>query len=160
MRQEGKAAEATVALEDPQAADVVALLERHLAFARSESPPEDAHALDVEGLRGPDISFFTLRREGALLAVGALRRLDVDHAEIKSMHTAEGHRGQGLAARMLEHLITHARREGFSRVSLETGSMQIFSPARALYRRAGFVECPPFGDYLPSDWSTCFTLTL
>ena len=160
MRQTEKAAEATIALEDPRAADVVALLERHLAFARSESPPEDAHALDVDGLRGPDIWFFTVRREGALLGVGALRRLDGEHAEIKSMHTAEGHRGQGLAARMLEHLITHAREQGFSRVSLETGSMEIFEPARALYRRAGFVECPPFGGYVPSDWSTFFTRAL
>ena len=153
-------AEVTVALEDPRDADVVALLARHLAFARSESPPEDAHALDVDGLAGPDVSFFTLRREGELLAVGALRRLDGDHAEIKSMHTAEGHRGQGLAGRMLEHLLAHARDAGFSRVSLETGSMEIFAPARALYRRAGFVECPPFGDYLPSGWSTFFTRTL
>lgn len=160
MRRGERAPEATVALEDPRAPDVVALLERHLVFARSESPPEDAHALDVEGLHGPGISFFTLRREGALLAVGALRRLDGDHAEIKSMHTAEGHRGQGLASRMLAHLLTHARREGFSRVSLETGSMDSFAPARALYRRAGFVECPPFGDYLPSGWSMFFTRAL
>jgi putative acetyltransferase len=155
-----ESADVTVALEDPRSADVVALLTRHLAFARSESPPEDAHALEVDGLAGSDVSFFTLRRDGALLAVGALRRLDESHAEIKSMHTAAAHRGQGLAAHVLEHLLAHARTQGFSRVSLETGSMESFAPARALYRRAGFVDCAPFGDYRPSDWSTFLTRTL
>lgn len=154
------AAEVTVAREDPRTPDVVALLARHLAFARSESPPEDAHALDVEGLTASDIAFFTLRRDGALLGVGALRRLDAEHAEIKSMHTAEGHRGQGWARLVLEHLLTHARDEGFSRVSLETGAMEIFEPARALYRSAGFVTCPPFGDHRPSGWSTFLTRAL
>ena len=149
--------EPTVALDDPRREDVVALLTRHLAFARSQSPPEDAHALDVEGLVAPDVDFFTARDDRGLLAVGALRRLDREHAEIKSMHTAEGHRGEGLGRRMVEHLLDHARSRGFRRVSLETGSMEIFAPARALYRSVGFEACEPFGDYRRSDWSAYFT---
>lgn len=152
--------EPTVALEDPRREDVVALLTRHLAFARSQSPPEDAHALDVDGLAAPDVDFFTLRDDRGLLAVGALRRLDDEHGEVKSMHTAEAHRGEGLGGRMLAHLLDHARALGLTRVSLETGSMEIFAPARALYRRAGFAECEPFGDYRASAWSSYFTRTL
>ena len=151
----------TVALEDPRAADVVALLERHLTFARSESPPEDAHALDVEGLTGPDISFFTLRRDGELLAVGALRRLDGDHAEIKSMHTAEGHRGQGLAR-------LHAGAPAAARPRRRGSPGSAWRPARwRSSRRPGrstdaraSSTCPPFGDYRPSDWSTFLTRSL
>ncbi len=125
-----------ISIDDPRAADVRALLERHLAFANLHSPPEDVHALDVAGLLDPAITFYSFRLNGELLAVGALKRLDQDHAELKSMHTAEAVRGRGIGRTMLGHLIGVARERGFSRVSLETGSMEAFAPARSMYTKA------------------------
>ena len=149
-----------ISIDDPRAPDVSRLLEVHLAFARAPTPPEDAHALEVDELLDPAVKFFSLRRGGKLLAVGALKRLDRDHAEVKSMHTAQDARGQGIGRRMLEHLVDVARAEGYRRVSLETGSMAEFAPARSLYERAGFEPCAPFGDYRLSANSTYMTLRL
>jgi putative acetyltransferase len=149
-----------ISIDDPRAEDVRELLERHLGFAHSHSPPEDVHALDVDGLVDPAITFFSLRLEGQLLAVGALKQLDGRHAEIKSMHTAQEVRGRGIGRAMVEHLIGVARDRGACRVSLETGSMAAFAPARSLYARAGFKPCGPFGDYSPSRNSTFMTLSL
>jgi putative acetyltransferase len=149
-----------ISIDDPRAADVRALLERHLAFANLHSPPEDVHALDVAGLLDPAITFYSFRPNGELLAVGALKRLDEEHAELKSMHTAEEARGRGIGRAMLDHLIGVARERGFSRVSLETGSMAAFAPARSMYAKAGFSECAPFGGYFLSPNSTCMTLSL
>jgi putative acetyltransferase len=146
--------------DDPRAPDVRRLLARHLAFARSHSPPEDVHALDVAGLLDPDVSFFSYREGGELLAVGALKRLSGDHWEIKSMHVAQAARGRGLGRAILEHLVDAARAGGARRVSLETGSMPAFAAARALYARAGFVVCEPFGSYNHSPHSTFMTLTV
>ena len=101
-----------ISIDDPRAPDVRALLEVHLTFARAQTPPEDAHAMDVEDLLDPGVTFFSYRRGGELLAVGALKRLARDHAEIKSMHTAQTARGRGIGRRMLEHLIAVARAEG------------------------------------------------
>jgi len=123
--------EGEISIDDPQAEEVRDLLERHLAFARLHSPPEDVHALDVDGLVDPAVTFFGFRLEGELLAVGALKRLDARHAEVKSMHTVEAARGRGIARAMLDHLIGVARDRGYRRVSLETGSMQAFAPARS-----------------------------
>lgn len=148
---------AVIARDDPGAADVRPLLEAHLAFANAHSPPEDVHALDIEALRDPSIRFFSCRLDGRTLAVGALKRLDAGHAEIKSMHTAATARGRGLGRLMLDHLITLARDSGHRRVSLETGSMAAFAPARALYVSVGFMPCPPFGAYRPSVNSVCMT---
>jgi putative acetyltransferase len=150
----------TIAVDDPRADDVRALLTVHLTFARSQTPPEDAHAMDVDGLLDPAVTFFSYRAGGTLLAVGALKRLDPHHAEIKSMHTAEAARGHGLGRFMVEHLIGVARERGYERLSLETGSMASFAPARALYARAGFEVCEPFGDYRESPNSTYMTLAL
>jgi putative acetyltransferase len=149
-----------ISIDDPQAADVRALLRRHLDFANTHSPPEDVHALDVAGLLDPAITFYGFRLNGELLAVGALKRLDQEHAELKSMHTAKEARGRGIGRTMLENLIGVARERGFHRVSLETGSMAAFAPARAMYTKAGFTECAPFGDYFPSPNSICMTLPL
>ncbi|MET0458919.1 MAG: GNAT family N-acetyltransferase [Ilumatobacteraceae bacterium] len=146
--------------DDPRADDVVELLRRHLAFANEHSPPEDVHALDVAGLVDPAITFCSARRDGELLAVGALKRLDDAHAEVKSMHTAAAARRQGVARAMLDHLLDLARLGGYRRVSLETGSMAAFVPARTLYAAVGFVACPPFGSYVVSPNSTCMTLAL
>jgi putative acetyltransferase len=147
-----------VAADDPSAADVRALLDRHLGFARTHSPPEDVYALDGERLAADDIDFFGVRDGDRLLGVGALRRLDSEHAEVKSMHTAHEARGRGVGRLMLEHLLAVARERGCRRVSLETGTMAAFAPARALYVSAGFRPCPPFGSYRVSTNSVCMTL--
>lgn len=138
-----------ISIDDPMAQDVRRLLERHLEFANTHSPPEDVHALDVGGLLDPAITFFSFRLDGELLAVGALKRLDEETAELKSMHTAETARGRGIGKAMLDHLVGLARSGGYRRVNLETGSMAAFAPARSLYAKSGFIECGPFGDYLP-----------
>lgn len=153
-------AELVIAADDPASPDVRALLETHLAFARGQTPPEDAHALDVAELRAPGVWFFSVRRNGELLGVGAVKRLDESHAEIKSMHTAEAARGLGVSRAMVDHLVGVARSQGFRRVSLETGSMAAFDPARALYASAGFDPCEPFADYRPSRNSVYMTLAL
>jgi putative acetyltransferase len=149
-----------IAVDDPRSEDVRALLARHLDFAHEHSPPEDVHALDVDGLVDPAITFYSARRGGELLAVGALKELDETHGELKSMHTAEAARGNGIGGAMLAHLLDVARERGYRRVSLETGSMEAFVPARSLYARAGFVPCAPFADYPDSPNSTCMTVEL
>jgi putative acetyltransferase len=146
--------------DDPRRDDVRALLAVHLAFADEHSPPEDVHALDVEGLREPGVTFFSARVDGDLLAVGALRRIDAEHAEIKSMHTAAAARGRGYGRAMVHHLLRVAREEGCRRVSLETGTMAAFAAARELYASVGFTPCPPFADYPVSRNSTWMTLVL
>jgi len=149
-----------VAADDPGAPDVQALLRAHLDFARRTSPPEDVHALDVAGLLAEHVSFFSIRSDGKLLGVGALAALDETHGEVKSMHTAQEVRGRGIGRALLDHLVETARARGYRRVSLETGSMAAFAPARALYAAAGFEICDPFGSYLPSPHSTFMTLSL
>ena len=146
--------------DDLRGADVAALLQEHLDDMHRHSPPESVHALDLDKLRAPDITFWALREDGRLLGCGALRQLDGQHGEIKSMRTAEAHRGRGLGARMLEHVIAEARHRGYRRLSLETGTPAAFDAARRLYARYGFVECGPFGDYVPDPYSTFMTLEL
>ena len=152
--------EGEISIDDPRAGDVRGLLERHLAFADLHTPPEDIHALGVDGLVEPAVTFFSLRLRGELLGVGALKELDASHAELKSMHTAEAVRGRGIGRAMLAHLIAAARERGYRRVSLETGAMPAFAPARTLYASAGFEPCGPFGDYGPSPNSVFMTLSL
>jgi len=147
-------------MDDPTADDVRQLLQRHLEFAHAHSPPEDVHALDVDGLLDPAVTFFSFRLDGELLGIGALQRLDVGHAELKSMHTAHAARRRGIGRAMVDHLVGVARHRGFRRVSLETGSMSAFAPARSLYAAAGFGPCGPFGDYRASPNSTFLTLWL
>ncbi len=149
-----------VGSDDPTSADVQALLDGHLTLMRATSPPEDVHALDASGLREEGVSFFSVRADGELLGVGALKHLDPDHAELKSMHTAQAARRKGVARAMLEHLIATARERGYTRVSIETGSMAAFGPARALYSSAGFEDCGPFGHYVHSPHSVFMTLNL
>jgi putative acetyltransferase len=149
-----------ISIDDPRADDVRELLERHLAFANEHSPPEDVHALDIDGLLDPAVSFFSFRLNAELLGVGALKRLDQHHAELKSMHTAEAARRRGIGRAMVDHLISVARDRGFRRVSLETGTMQAFATARSLYAESGFAPCGPFGEYRESPNSTFMTLWL
>lgn len=144
-------------LADPR---IVALLQTHLLSARAETAPGSAHALDLAGLQSPDISFWAMWEGEVLLGVGALKRLSPDHGEVKSMHTAQAMRRKGAGSAMLRHIVAAARAGGLSRLSLETGSWDYFRPARALYARHGFVECPPFGDYAPDPNSVFMTLDL
>jgi putative acetyltransferase len=146
--------------DDPAAPDVQLLLQRHLDFANTHSDPVDVHALDVTGLQIPEITFVSLRYDGELLGVGAIRELDPTHGELKSMHTLVEARGKGVARAILLHLLDLARSRGYHRVSLETGSMDAFIPARTMYASVGFVECPPFADYWETPNSTCMTLEL
>lgn len=150
----------SITVDDPRREDVATLLQRHLDFARASSPPEDTHALDLVGLIHPSVTFLSLRDQGRLLAIGAIKSLDEAHMELKSIHTAEEARGNGAGRAIVEELIATARKRGATRVSLETGSMEAFAPSRALYQRLGFTECEPFGDYSPSRNSTFMTLEL
>ena len=147
-------------VDDPRKPDVRALLERHLTFALSTTPPEHSFALDVDGLLDPAITFFSIRAGGELLGIGAIKQLDAGHAEIKSMHTAQSARGRGVGRAMLNHLLAVTRSRGYARVSLETGTMEEFAPARAMYSSAGFTACGPFADYQPSPDNCFMTLAL
>jgi putative acetyltransferase len=149
-----------IALDDPRAADVQRLLARHLAFAHEFSPPQDVHALDLAGLLDPAVTLFSFRQEGELLALGALKQLDDEHAELKSMHTVESARRQGIGRAMVEHLISEARKRGFRRLSLETGTMSAYDAARSLYANSGFIPCNAYGDYIESPNSCFMTLRL
>jgi putative acetyltransferase len=149
-----------ISIDDPRADDVRELLGRHLAFAHATTAPEDVYALDVDALLDPSVTFFSFRDDEELLAVGALKRLDDRHAEVKSMHTAEAARRRGIGRAMVEHLVGVARERGYRRVSLETGSGPAFAAARGLYASVGFTPCGPFGDYRPSPASAYMTLSL
>jgi len=150
--------ELIIAIDYPGARDVRALLEQHLRFAHDTTPVEHIHALDLEGLFDPAVTLFSLRDQGELLGIGAIKQLDRHHVEIKSMHTVAGARGRGVGRAMLEHLVSVAAGRGANRVSLETGTMEAFAPARALYASAGFEPCGPFADYQPSPSNTFMTL--
>jgi putative acetyltransferase len=139
---------------------VIDLLHTHLTIARAQTAPGSAHALDLTSLQSPDIGFWTIWDDEALLGVGALKRLSADHGEVKSMHTAQSARGRGVASRMLRHIIATARLNGMSRLSLETGTWDYFRPARAFYRSHGFVDCPPFADYVLDPNSIFMSLDL
>lgn len=149
-----------IAVDDPRGADVRALLERHLAFSLGATPPEHSYALDVEGLADPAVTFCSFRIGGELLGVGAIKELSPAHGEIKSMHTAEAARGRGIGRALLAHLLGIAAERGYERVSLETGTTEEFAAARAMYARAGFAPCEPFGGYRPSPDNCFFTLLL
>lgn len=142
------------------APDVIALLGEHLRGMADHSPPESIHALDIEGLKAPDITFWTIRDGDELLGCIALKQLDDAHAEIKSMRTASTHLRRGVGAVLLEHVIAEARRRSCERLSLETGSGPGFEAAHALYRKFGFVKCGPFADYRDDPFSRFMTLEL
>lgn len=133
--------------DDLRSPIVVEFLREHLSDMHATSPPESTHALDAADLRQPDVYFWTGWDHDRLMACGALKRLSDSEAEIKSMRTTETARGRGIASKMLEHLLAQASQLGFRRVSLETGSMAFFAPARNLYLKHGFEYCPPFADY-------------
>jgi putative acetyltransferase len=139
---------------------VIDLLAHHHATCHAVTPKGSAHALDLSGLQSPDIQFSCAWSDTQLLGIGALKRLDSINGEIKSMHTSQAARRQGVASKLLIHLISEARAMGLQRVSLETGSFAFFAPAVALYRAHGFVDCAPFGSYNPDPNSLFLTLAL
>jgi len=142
-------------LDDPR---VQKLLAHHFKSARAETAPGSAHALDLSGLKAPDVHFWSAWDGDAVIGIGALKRLTESHGEIKSMHTEQAYRRSGVGSTMLRHIIAEARKMGLSRLSLETGSWPYFVPARELYARQGFVECPPFGSYIADPHSVFMTL--
>jgi putative acetyltransferase len=149
-----------IAVDDPRAEDIRALLELHLAFASEVTPPGHVHALPLDGLLDPEVTLFSARRERRLLAIGALKQLDETHAELKSMHTVEAARGRGVGRAMVDHLLAEAATRRCAHVSIETGTYDAFAPARAMYARAGFVPCAPFGDYTANPYSICMTVEI
>lgn len=136
-----------IRIDDLQGPEIAALLEDHLHSMTLHSPPESIHALDLDKLRRPGITFWTAWEDGELLGCGAIKELDASHAELKSMKTDTRHLRKGVAEKLLIHAIGEARKRGYERISLETGSMDAFLPARKLYEKHGFAECGPFGDY-------------
>lgn len=146
--------------ESPLAPELALLMERHHATMHALSPPESIHMLPASGLAVPGVAFYVMRDADRPIGMGALKRIDAQHAEIKSMHVLAELRGQGLARAMLEHLLAEARASGFARLSLETGAHPAFAPAQRLYARAGFTHCPPFEGYVLDPNSVFMTLTL
>jgi putative acetyltransferase len=149
-----------IRLDDPRDARITALLSEHLHSMTLHSPPESIHALDIDALCAPEITFWAARRGAAVLGCGALLELDAEHGEIKSMRTATPYLRQGVATQILRHIIREAEVRAYQRLSLETGSMAAFAPARALYARFGFVECEPFASYVLDPYSVFMTRTL
>ncbi|MDA4844080.1 GNAT family N-acetyltransferase [Hoeflea poritis] len=149
-----------IRIDDLRGPEIATLLQVHLDTMAGLSPPESAHALDLESLRAPDVTFWTVWDAGELLGCGGMKEIDSDHGEIKSMHTAEASRGRGVAAMLVETMLAEAKRRGYRRVSLETGSMDAFAPARKLYARYGFSLCPPFADYVLDPNSVFMTLEI
>jgi putative acetyltransferase len=137
-----------IVVDNLEGPEIIALLQEHLAEMRSVSPPESVHALDLPGLRKPEITFWTLWLGSELAGCGALKELSRDHGEIKSMRTVHRHKRKGIAASMVRHILEEAARRGYRRLSLETGSQPHFGPARALYASFGFQPCGPFGAYI------------
>ena len=149
-----------IRLDDLTGPEIGALLEEHLRDMHERSPPESVHALDLAALRNPAITFWTVWSQGQLLGCGALKELDPTHGEIKSMRTASTERRKGVGRAMLEHIVAQAHHRAYARLSLETGSMAAFEPARRLYERFGFTYCAPFADYTEDTNSVFMTRTL
>lgn len=149
-----------IELDDPARADVYTLLDEHLRNMHELSPSESVHALDVSGLKGPEITFWSVRDGSALLGCGALKELDPEHGEIKSMRTPAALRRRGAGRAVLNHILAEARRRGYKRLSLETGTAQAFHAAHKLYQSVGFEYCGPFADYKLDPHSVFMTLEL
>jgi len=149
-----------IIVDDLSGPEIHKLLQEHLQSMRLHSPPESVHALNVDALRQPEITFWTVWVNGELLGCGALKEIDSRHAEVKSMRTASSHLRKGVATKLLNHIMEEARRRGYRMLSLETGSMEAFEPARQLYASFGFTYCEPFADYLEDSNSVFMTRTL
>ncbi len=149
-----------IRVDNLQGEAIKALLQLHLDAMHQHSPPESVHALDVEALRHPSITFWTAYAHGELLGCGALKRLNSEHGELKSMRTADAHQRKGVARALLQHIESAARAEGIRRLSLETGSTALFAAAIRLYASEGLVNCGPFADYALDPFSVFMTKLL
>lgn len=146
--------------DDLSGAEMIALITEHLQDMYLTSPPESVHALDMDGLKEPDVTLWSGWAAGQLLGCGALKELNLFHGEVKSMRTAKQHMRKGVARRMLSYIIEEARGRGYERISLETGAMETFVPARKLYESFGFEYCEPFADYIEDPHSVFMTKVL
>ena len=142
-----------IAVDDLSGPEIAEFLAGHVQEMRSVSPPESKHALDLDALRAPEITFWSVWDAGLIVGCGALKRLDAAHAELKSMRTAPAVKRSGIASLLLTHIIAEAAAMGFARMSLETGSAAFFEPARKLYEKFGFQYCEPFADYIADPFS-------
>ena len=149
-----------IRVDDLNGPEVLKLLHEHLQSMYLHSPPESVHALGIEALRKPEITFWTVWQDSELMGCGALKELDPTHGEIKSMRTASAHLRKGVAAALLTHILEEARKRSYRRLSLETGSMEAFAAARSLYMRFGFQFCSPFADYVEDPLSVFMTREL
>ena len=136
---------------------IAALLQLHLAEMHQWSPACKVHAMPIDRLREADVTFYAAWDGDVLAGCGALKQLDAEHGELKSMRAAPEYRGRGVGKAILLHLMEQARLRGFSRLSLETGRVDAFLPARHLYESHGFAQCPAFGEYVSDDFSLCMT---
>lgn len=149
-----------IRVDDLSSPEISELLQEHMRNMLLHSPPESVHALDLEALRKPEIAFWSVWQGSELLGCGALKELDAHHGEIKSMRTVSAHLRKGVAARLMDHILEEAKRRGYRRLSLETGSMAAFAPAHSLYARFGFRPCGPFADYVEDPYSVFMTREL
>jgi putative acetyltransferase len=149
-----------IRVDDLRGPEIALLVEDHLQNMMQNSPPSSVHALPLDALRAPNITFWSAWQEGELLGCGALKELDPHHGEIKSMRTASRHLRKGVATGLLAHILEQARRRSYRRISLETGSSDAFAPARTLYARNGFRPCGPFGTYVEDPFSFFMTREL
>jgi putative acetyltransferase len=149
-----------IRVDDLSTPEVAALVKEHLQSVAQHSPPESVHALDLDGLRAPEVTFWSVWRDAELVGCGSLKELDAGHGELKSMRTASSHLRGGVASALLQHMLNEARKRGYRRLSLETGSMEAFAPARALYARFGFELCGPFASYVDDPYSVFMTREL
>jgi putative acetyltransferase len=149
-----------IKIDDLNGREIAELLHEHLANMHSLGPPESTHALPIEGLRSPEITFWSVWENGELLGCGALKELDAQHGEIKSMRTSSRHLRKGVARALLQHIVAEARRRHYRRLSLETGAAAAFAPARQLYVSSGFTYCAPFADYVPDPNSVFMSMAL
>jgi putative acetyltransferase len=149
-----------IKLDDLLGKEIVFLLEEHLDDMRATSPPESIHALDLTQLKDPAVQFYTIWKGKLLAGCGAIKNLDGNHGEIKSMRTANSFQKQGVGATLLIHMIKEAKLFGYQKLSLETGTMAFFNPAHCLYAKYGFTDCAPFGDYKEDPYSKFMSLNL
>jgi putative acetyltransferase len=149
-----------IKIDDLTGTEIIALISEHLQSMFDHSPPESVHALNLDGLKAPEITFWSAWEQGELLGCGALKELDCHHGEIKSMRTSTKHLKKGIASKMLANIIEEAKQRGYRRLSLETGSMEAFEPAIKLYEQFGFEYCSPFADYTEDPNSVFMTKEL
>jgi putative acetyltransferase len=146
-----------IRVDDLSGPEIVQLLRTHLQSMALLSPPESVHALDLEALRKPEITFWSAWQDAELMGCGAIKELDSRHGEIKSMRTVSSQLRKGVAATLVRHILDEAKRRSYERLSLETGSMEPFAPARGLYASFGFQPCAPFADYVDDPFSVFMT---